>query len=87
MCTGIEKLRRAGDQLAIERTQERNELMRLRKELSRAIKEKEEAELDAKNKTQRNMCLTRNAGVSHCWMIYSIMISFCLCGLLVYVWP
>ena len=34
MCTGIEKLRRAGDQLAIERNQERNELMRLRKELS-----------------------------------------------------
>ena len=87
MCTGIEKLRRAGDQLAIERNQERNELMRLRKELSLAIKEKEAAELDSKNKTQRNMCLTRNAGVSHCWMIYSNMTSVVLFGLLVYVWP
>ena len=85
MCTGMEKLRRAGDQLAIERSQERNELMKLRKGLSQAIKEKEAAELEAKNKTHRNMCLTRNAEVSHCWMIYSIMISFCLCGLLVYV--
>lgn len=79
MCTE-NKLRRSGDQPA-------RELARFKKELSQAIKEKEAAELDAKNKTQRNMCLTRNAGVSHCWMIYSNMISVVLFGLLVYVWP
>lgn len=84
MLIGTEKLRRAGDRQAIERIQEKKELISLRKELALVIKEKEAAELDAKNKTQRNMCLTRNAGVSHCWMIYSNMISFCLCGLFVY---
>lgn len=80
MCTGIEKLRRAGDQPAIE-------LARVKKQLAQAIKEKEAAELETQNTKQRCMCLTRNADFSNCLMCASLMIAFVAVGLLVYVWP
>lgn len=84
MCTE-NKLRRAGDKQTIERIREKNELISLRKELAQAIKEKEAAELDAKNKTQRNMCLTRNADLSNSLAYIALIFAFVVLGLLVYV--
>ena len=79
MCTE-NKLRRSGDQPA-------RELAKVKNELVDSVKARELADSESRNKDQRIMCITRNADVSHCWMIYSNMISFCLFGLLVYVWP
>lgn len=87
MCTGIEKLRRASDQVAIERTQERTELIQARKELVKAVREKESSEMDAQDTRSRNMLLARNADMSNMWMCASLMVSFVLLGLLVYCWP
>lgn len=77
MCTE-NKLRRAGDQPA-------RELSKVRNALVEAVKAKELAESESRNKDQRIMCVTRNADVSHCGMIYSNMVSVVLFGLLVYV--
>ena len=79
MCTE-NKLRRAGDQPAIE-------LARFKKELAQARKEKEAAELETQTTKQRCMCLTRNADVSNHGMCAALMIAFVAVGLLVYVWP
>lgn len=84
MCTGIAKLRRAGDQIAIERNQERNELRYARQELLKAVREKESAEMDAQETRSRNMCLARNTDLSICWMMYCVAILLIDLGLRVF---
>ena len=61
------------------------ELRSVKMDRDQAIKETKAAEEHALRVAQRNMCLTRNADLSNCFMCASLMISFVLCGLLVYV--
>ena len=81
MCSAREKLREVGQELDATYA----ELRDVRLKLARAIFEKETAEAEEQRTRNRNMCLTRNADLSNCFMCASLMISFVLCGLLVYV--
>ncbi len=86
MCTGTEKLRRAGDRQTIERIQEKKELISVRKELVEQKKERYVAELENLNTKNHNRLLTRNTDVANCGMIYSWMITIIAVGLLAYAW-
>ena len=81
MCSAREKLRQVGSEL--DTTYE--ELRDTRSRLGKAIIEKQVAEVTELDTRLRNMCLARNADFSNFCMIGSLMVSFVLCGLFVYV--
>ena len=81
MCSAREKLREVGQELDCTYA----ELRDVRVKLARAIFEKETAEFQEQNIRHHNMRLTRTADFSNFAMCSSLMMSFVLCGLLVYI--
>ena len=81
MCTARTKLKEVENEMDCLYA----ELRSYKNELAESIKVIKAAELDAHRTRQRNMCLTRNADLSNCFMCASLMIAFVAVGLLVYV--
>jgi len=80
MCTARTKLKEVENEMDCLYA----ELRVAKNKLEEARKETEAAELETQIITNRNMCLLRNIVLSNTWMIYSLILSFILLGLVVY---